>query len=157
LDKWVTRTFGDREEVYFSQQIKSYDWSYFNRRRFVTYFDRFVQAQDQYAGLFDAARSPIFVALPAERSIGRYKYSTNPSVTYDACLKDFEFYRVKDAPTAYQEVAMWLGNQADPGKTIPEIDDVTMAEAKGFDKWSFRKQSSKKTVKSGAGSADKTM
>jgi hypothetical protein len=35
---------------------------------------------------------------------------------------------------------MWLNNQAEPRKPIPEISDEIMVEIKGFDKrYSFRK------------------
>ncbi len=39
-----------------------------------------------------------------------------------------------------QEVSRWLYNRTDTSRFIPLIDDVTLAEAKGFDKWSFRKE-----------------
>lgn len=38
-----------------------------------------------------------------------------------------------------QEVSRWLFNRTDTSRVIPNIDDVTMAEAKGFNKFSFRK------------------
>jgi hypothetical protein len=39
-----------------------------------------------------------------------------------------------------QEVSRWLFNRTDTGRVIPPIDDVTLAEAKGYNKWSFRKE-----------------
>ena len=39
---------------------------------------------------------------------------------------------------------MFISNLAVPLKPIPKIDDKTMAEIKGFDKWSFRKEPGKK-------------
>lgn len=51
------------------------------------------------------------------------------------------FQRIKDAQTAYQEIAMYL-TAKEP--KIPAIDDKTMAQAKGFNRWSFRKESTKK-------------
>lgn len=57
-------------------------------------------------------------------------------------LSKLTFYRIKDVATAYQEIRMWIENQAAPEKPIPYIDDVTMAEAKGFNKFSFRKDKS---------------
>jgi len=91
---------------------------------------------------FEKHRSPIFVA---EYSTVANKYGGR--ITYNAQLKPFEFYRVFDPYQAYQEVAMWLSNQAVPIKPIPELDDVTMAESKGFNKFSFRKDPSSKKRK----------
>ncbi len=55
-------------------------------------------------------------------------------------LKQLEFYRLFDMTAAYQEVMMWLNNQAAPIKPIPQPDDLTMCEIKGFDtRYSFRK------------------
>jgi hypothetical protein len=58
-----------------------------------------------------------------------------------------EFYRVFDPYQAYQEVAMWLSNQAVPIKPIPEMSDEIKAESKGFNKFSFRKDPSSKKRK----------
>ena len=58
-------------------------------------------------------------------------------------LSDWQFGKIKHAQQAYQEIYQWLANRASPEKPIPKIDDVTMAEAKGFDKYSFRKDKQK--------------
>ena len=44
---------------------------------------------------------------------------------------------------SFQELFQWHSNLASPEKEIPYIDDKTMAEAKGFNKYSFRKDKSK--------------
>lgn len=54
-------------------------------------------------------------------------------------LADYDFRKIMKADQAYQELTMWHNNLAQPEKPIPKIDDKTMAEAKGFDKYSFRK------------------
>jgi hypothetical protein len=38
---------------------------------------------------------------------------------------------------------MFVGGMASPEKTIPNISDADLIEAKGFDGWSFRKMPSK--------------
>lgn len=61
------------------------------------------------------------------------------TVVKNPCLADLEFYRVKDSFTCFQELEMWLSNQASPEKPIPEVSNNDMIEAKGFDlKHSFR-------------------
>lgn len=65
------------------------------------------------------------------------------NVTYDARLANVQFAKVKPPQEAYVELYQWLSNKAVPTKSIPTIDDKTMAEIKGFDKWSFRKEPTK--------------
>ena len=86
---------------------------------------------------FDDTGCPVFVATCEENK----RYHQGPfKVVLNGCLKDLEFYRKFDSFQAYQEIAMWLGNQAEPRKPIPKLDDVTMLESKGFDRrFSFRK------------------
>jgi hypothetical protein len=59
-------------------------------------------------------------------------------------LKDFEFYRKIDTYTAFQELAMFWGGLAQPNRPIPDVTDKDMVTAKGFNKWSFRKEPTKK-------------
>ena len=45
----------------------------------------------------------------------------------------------QDPYTAYQNLSMWVNNQAQPIKPIPPMKDEDMVSIKGFDKYSFRK------------------
>ena len=60
-------------------------------------------------------------------------------VNFNAKLKDLEFYRIFATYNAFQEIAMWLGGLAAPGRYVPPVSDADMAVAKGFTKESFRK------------------
>lgn len=82
---------------------------------------------------------PIFVVEKSEHT-----YRDPSTLTHNAMLKPYEFYRVRDPYQAFQDISMYLGNMAEPRKPIPEISDEVMAEAKGFDKFSFRKQKEKR-------------
>ena len=56
-----------------------------------------------------------------------------------------EFYKVIDAFTAFQEISMFIGGVLGIGeKEIVEIEDKYKIGQHGFDKWSFRKEPSKK-------------
>lgn len=71
-------------------------------------------------------------------------FNNNTRITLlNPCLKNVAFYRVFDSYQTYQEISMFLGNIAQPLKPIPKLDDKTMLEIKGFDKYSFRKEKSK--------------
>jgi hypothetical protein len=58
-------------------------------------------------------------------------------------LKDFQFYKVRDPYTLFQEISMWVGGIL-PGSANPMVqitDDNIKVAKHGFDpKWSFRKQ-----------------
>jgi hypothetical protein len=85
--------------------------------------------------IFEEHHCPIFVSN-SKRDI---LYKIDREITINARLEDWEFYKVFDAYSAYQELSIYLGGLAEPRKPIPKIDDVTMAEIKGFNKFSFRK------------------
>lgn len=67
------------------------------------------------------------------------------TITINPKLSDYNFFSVVPANEAFQNISMYLGNelatQIDPTDTIP--DDVKIHKH-GFDKTSFRKQSTKK-------------
>lgn len=111
VKNWIKRTF---EEYRKSSIQRDYDkWQ-----------NGISQKEPSVAKWFDKA--PVFVYYKDE-------------VVLNPCLRPLEFFRIFDPYTAYQELFMYLSNLARPLKPIPEIDDKTMAEAKGFNKFSFRK------------------
>lgn len=83
-------------------------------------------------------KTPIDTNQPVVLIYNQWHYVINYS------LKDAGFFKVKDVRSTYQELLMWFNNQAKPEKPIPHIDDKTMAEIKGFDKFSFRKDPQRK-------------
>lgn len=91
-----------------------------------------------YSSHFTKYDCPVFVIRHNKSSGADVEIIINP------VLKDYQFFKKVDTFTAYQELSMYLGNIAEPRKTIPHIDDKTMAEIKGFDKFSFRKEPTKK-------------
>jgi hypothetical protein len=65
-------------------------------------------------------------------------------VHFNTELKRYQFYRVKNVYSAYQELYQYVSAQAQPEKVIPSVPDNVMAEIKGFDApWSFRKMPEK--------------
>lgn len=81
---------------------------------------------------FERYRAPIIVIM-------------NHNETHINCrLRDYDFYKVKDPYTAYQEIFMWFVNVAEPEPFVPQMDDKVKIDSHGFNQWSFRKESSKK-------------
>ena len=86
--------------------------------------------QNDFFEMFIEEHCPIFVV-----------YSRNwkdYTITYNALLKPYGFYRLFDPSQAFQEIAMFMGNMAVPEKDMPVINDEMKIHSRGFDKWSFR-------------------
>ena len=59
---------------------------------------------------------------------------------------DYEFYKVFDSFTAFQEIQMFMGGVLGSGeKEIVEVADKYKIGQHGFDKWSFRREPDKKS------------
>lgn len=92
---------------------------------------------DEYAAEYCLKhRTPIFYFA----SEGGLKYEiANP------ILREYQFIKVKDPFTAFQELSAWIGNLANLREVIPPISNSDMIQSKGFDlKTSFRKDKQKK-------------
>jgi hypothetical protein len=74
-------------------------------------------------------KAPIFV-----------KNNTQGKLYINPLLRPYQFYRVFPPYEAYQEISMYVSNiLLNPVPPIPKISDEDMISAKGFDRFSFRK------------------
>lgn len=73
------------------------------------------------------------------------KPSDYETKTGSALLKNIGFNAIHKAPQAFSMIHSYLasGIIGFNSPKVPEIDDLTISEAKGFDKYSFRKQKAK--------------
>jgi len=123
------------------QRFSSLRLSKFNRLNVTKFFEESPKTTEDILkkniirDIEEFRRCPIFV-------LSRKLVCSDTTITYNANLKNLDFVRKIPVAQTFQEIAMFLGNIASPEKPIPKIDDVTMAEAKGFDKYSFRKDPS---------------
>ncbi len=87
--------------------------------------------------LFEKYNTPVFQL--------HLKYDTWELII-NPCLKDIGFFKIKDTFTAFQEIDQYLGTVLvkEQQGHIPTGDDVVLAQSKGFDRYSFRKDKSKK-------------
>jgi len=69
----------------------------------------------------------------------------NATFIVNALLKKYEFYKVIDAFTAFNEIQMFIGGVLGTGENdIIVIDDKYKIKKHGFDKWSFRREAKTK-------------
>jgi hypothetical protein len=93
--------------------------------------------QKDYSKWFIDAHCPVFVGQRDRDDEGKF------TLTYNASLRELEFYKVFDPYQAFQEISMYYGGVLGGIREIvPDVPDKVLAEAKGFDKWSFRKEKS---------------
>ena len=129
-DTYVTY---DIEEAYqINTETQSY--SLYNKQRKLSHFKSKI---DEYRmkvlneNLFEKLETPIFCI--------------NPNQTTTApILKDYHFQEIMGPYEAYQELVMWIGNQAVNEYPPQIIDDIVLRDKKGFDKWSFKTMPTKK-------------
>ena len=76
------------------------------------------------------SRAPIWVIRHIKRE--------SSEIEFNPLLRQFGFYKIAPPAQAFQELSMWLSNQARPMKPMPIITDELKAQSKGFDKHSFR-------------------
>jgi len=137
IDAFVEKHYKKKHiEDYYSREKSSRrvkNWPYYAQRRdFKEFFEEATRGRDQYANVFTENKCPIFVV------------KGNSQLVINTSLKQYEFYKKFDSYTAFQELQMFLGNQANPEKPIPHVSDRDLMEGKGFDyKWSFRKEKEK--------------
>ena len=89
--------------------------------------------------LFLEYKTPVFAILNTGCFESPQKIVVNP------VLADYAFYKVFDCYTAYQEIAMYVGNVLveDKNKAWP-VNDKLKVHTHGFDKYSFRKDKTSK-------------
>lgn len=149
MDKWVEKNLKKDYIKEYYEAVKKGKWWKRTQKPLRNQFEEFFEALGQPApaavqDVFQKYRVPIFL-LDYEN----YKNVDGKSLPHplilNPCLKDCEFHRRLDPYSAYQEVAMFVTNIAQPEPHVPVPSDKDMVEIKGFDKkWSFRKEPTKK-------------
>ncbi len=103
------------------------------RKDFVKFFYECNQVKGSFMKMFTEKRCPIFVAYSPGRWIRQ-----DHTIVYNPLLKPFGFVRLFDPYVAFQEIAMFMANQAIPQDPMPVIPDDMKILTHGFNKWSFR-------------------
>ena len=112
-------------------------WPSLNRKSYATFFKECAEQQTKHEAMFTEKRCPVFVASEQGRRGGG-----GGVIEWNAMLNKHEFFRVFDPYTAFQEIAMFVGNLAIPQKPMPVIEDEMKIQTHGFDKFSFRHRKS---------------
>jgi hypothetical protein len=89
--------------------------------------------------------NPIEIFREVKAPIFTYEYGREYKFTVNPILKDFKFYKEVDAFTAFTELQMFVSGVLGVGeKELIEVEDKYKIGQHGFDKWSFRREPTKK-------------
>lgn len=155
IDKYVDEHCSKKEQEgyyyksgYSTKMARLWPWSQ-RRKELELFFTKgeeyYKQNLNKHRLRFEENHCPVFYSIYDGNRNKRNKKEYK--IVYDGKIGQFDFARIFDPYQAYQEIAMFLGGLAVPLKPIPTIDDSTMLEIKGFDKYSFRKDPSSKKRK----------
>jgi hypothetical protein len=143
-EKHVFHDFESFRKFMMRYQIAS-KWDFEKRRYYPSDYQKF-EALDgsRLIELFHKYQTPLFIVS----HIHRYRTKSKTTLTLGPCLKDLEFYQIKDTYAAYQDIFQYVaGTLNRPENKMVEISDEDKVSKHGFDKWSFRKLPTKKKDK----------
>lgn len=105
------------------------------------WYEKFFIAED----ISDVARENKWVIVSTKIEDISTFTNRNSTLVLNGELKAYQFFKVFDAYSAYQELSMWVDNLAYPGNVMLEVADEYRIAAHGFDhKYAFKKEPSKK-------------
>ena len=144
ISDWYKENFPDKFEEFKANKYSykwyrdrgwSEEWTFEKYRR---RWDQARQACSDSAKIWETTAYPIFVDFH-----GRPDYWEDKLFAWNYPLREIDFQKVIDPYVTFQELRMWLSNQASPEKYVPEMDNATKIQQHGFDlKESFRKSKS---------------
>lgn len=156
VDKFVETNCSKKEiEGYYYHHKSGYNtkiarqWPWNQRRRelesfFIKREEAYQQNPNKHRHWFEENHCPVFYAI-YDGSSRRWNGKTYEfEICFHGNIGQFGFARIFDPYQAFQEISMFYGSLAVPLKPIPDISDEVMAEIKGFNEWSFRKEPTKK-------------
>lgn len=108
--------------------LKKYDP--YKRKRFAKFLTSFECREP-----FINKGSPIVVLFEKVDFLG-----IKHKVIWNARLKDYGFQRIVDPYQAFQQIEIFLSNQAVPQIPMPKMSDNQKRDSHGFDNWSFKKR-----------------
>lgn len=130
LIKYIGLTEKERSYSYFLPDTL-FDYSSIEKDNLKSIFSKYKTPIFSYAGItFDGYDVPDAIRMSSGLNI-------NP------ILSKFKFSLVKDAIVAFQEISMYLGALKHPEIETTDMDDKIIAQSKGFNCMSFKKQGKK--------------
>lgn len=149
-DRFIDHTSNKNKIFYDKNSIKKYigydilkgkntnfKWDNWDKEKFEMEYNELKDSKE-YNSYFMKYKTPVFLI---ERG-----YNDKGKLTLNCKLKDVAFFKIFNEIEAFSEIEMFIGNilVGEKEVCIPTGDDKVIAASKGFDKWSFRKEPTKK-------------
>lgn len=134
----------ERIEKYYDEDF----YFYFTKDKVERFFDIAWGTNDLLGRFFVDNKVPIFV-LEAPVHVSRWALDADHwkkwKIIVNPQLSVYEFYKMKDSYTAYQELDMYMSGVLGVGEAATiDISDEVKKQQKGFDNWSFKTLPTKK-------------
>ncbi len=139
----------EEKYCYSMEEIDAWEKDHLSAREYQKYLtgkerrypsNRRKRFQERFTSDFIDVAGKALVKLADERGCPILGYDHHRSeLRLNPKLSVIDFWKIKDCWTAYQELYQYQAAMARPEKPIPEISNLDMRDAKGFDKFSFRK------------------
>lgn len=112
------------------EETRDNSTTWFNNRYRTSLWDNTTDLSKHTESLF--LEAPVFV----------YTQTANgKQITLNPCLKEFQFYKVVDPATAFQEISMHLGTYLSRNEISSQpLSEKEALQKHGMDKWSFKKK-----------------
>ena len=129
VDAFIKTNVNERRDNYFGKTGRRW-WRGYGKQRseFVKFFEHCKKKKNSYAEMFIDKHCPVFVAT----------YNRTSRIVYNAILRPYDFVRIVDPYTAFQEISMFMGSMAVPERDMPVIPDDLKIHSRGFTDQSFR-------------------
>lgn len=110
--------------------------NFFSKSNVAEFFNAKVFAQQE--AYFHEYKVPVFVTINNRTD----RWNKPPIIILNPCLKDYEFFKVKNPFSAFQEISMYIsGVLGMVQQPVVEVSEAVKVAQHGFDKWSFRNYS----------------
>ena len=121
LRRWSSRMFA---HMRYEDVVQSYEANF---------------GSDKFFDLFIETNSPIWIYHPATDERCRHPRRKGTFIKINDRLAGYDFVRIQDPYTAYQELSMFVGGvlrRAEP--IMASVSDASMLKKKGFHEYSFK-------------------
>jgi hypothetical protein len=134
---WRAADGGEQRYIYEPQELLEFGKNRYGYWAIESYNEAILLSGIRHDRIFLEVDAPVFSVMERDEYRGEQGC---PCLITNTSLKAVEFFRVADAFTAFQEIAMYLGNQLVKRDEVSEVADKYKIAQHGYDKHSFRKE-----------------
>ena len=136
-----SKTFYNAKNLstYFNENKKRFEPDGFFKGHSIRKMNSYLEAtifEKDFSSWFQRMQCPIFQILnnPKNKSLNPYKHSNEIIIKKNPILKELDFYKVKDAYTAHQDISQYLGGVLTSREALKDnLTNIEKVKKHGFD------------------------